>query len=148
MAMVSVLAAGVPAAAAEKEPRMPRIASRRQQEYDALGYDARKVFVALTRLKRAFARKDFDAFARLATYPLTINRRSGPVTVENAAQLAQHRALVFTTRHADLVKAQTFENLALKDEGAMVGDLFMISGTCTDGGDKPCEYGITTINVP
>jgi hypothetical protein len=47
-----------------------------------------------------------------------------------------------------VVKAQTFQALLLKDEGAAVGKgEFLISGTCTDGGDKPCEYGVTAVDL-
>jgi hypothetical protein len=144
---LGLLASVVPAQA-DKTPRMPAISSRRQQEYEALGYDPKKVFVAFDRCKRAFARKDFDAFARLVTYPLTINRKGGPITIPDGAALASYKDQIFAPRHVALVKAQSFQSLSLKDEGAMVGTLMMISGTCTDGGDKPCEYGVTVVNLP
>jgi len=128
---------------------MPPLSPRRKQEYEALGYDPRKVFVALQRLKQAFARKDFDAFAQLATYPLPIARKSGaPLTVQNAAELRPHKDLIFSAHNTALVKAQSFQNLLLKDEGAALGKgEFLLSGTCTDGGDKPCVYGVTAIDL-
>jgi hypothetical protein len=146
--LASVLTGGVPARAAEKEPAMPALSARRQQEYDALGYDPKKVFAAFTRLKRAYARKDFEAFARLVTYPVTIERKAGPVTIKDAAELTQHREALFSPRMAAAIKVQSFQSLTLKDEGAMVGRQFLISGACTDGGDRPCEYGITSISLP
>ncbi|HXU82309.1 MAG TPA: hypothetical protein VN914_12995 [Polyangia bacterium] len=130
-------------------PGMPPLPARRKQEYEALGYDPKKVFAALTRLKAAFAHKDFEAFAKLVTYPLPINRKSGGVvTVEKAADLRPHKELIFSAHNAAVVKAQTFQALLLKDEGAAVGKgEFLISGTCTDGGDKPCEYGVTAVDL-
>jgi hypothetical protein len=74
-------------------PGMPPLPARRKQEYEALGYDPKKVFAALTRLKAAFAHKDFEAFAKLVTYPLPINRKSGGVvTVEKAPTCARTRS--------------------------------------------------------
>jgi len=133
----------------EKEPRMPPLSARRQQEYEALGYDPKKVFAALGKLKQAFARKDFEAFARLCTYPLTVQRKSGAaLTVEDADQLRPHKDLVFSAHNAAVVKGQAFQTLTLKDEGAAVGKgEFLISGNCTDGGDKPCAYGITAVDL-
>jgi hypothetical protein len=133
----------------EKEARMPPLSPRRQQEYEALGYDPKKVFAALNRLKEAFARKDFDAFARLVTYPVPIQRKSGaPLMAENAGQLQPQKDLIFTARNAAVVKGQAFQTLTLKDEGAVVGKgEFLIAGNCTDGGDKPCSYGVTAIDL-
>jgi hypothetical protein len=133
----------------DKDAGMPPLSARRKQEYEALGYDPKKVYAALTRLKAAFAHKDFEAFARLATYPLPINRKSGAaLTAQNAAELRPHRDLIFTAHNAAVVKAQAFQTLILKDEGAAVGKgEFLISGTCTDGGDKPCEYGVTAVDL-
>jgi hypothetical protein len=132
----------------EKDGGMPPLPARRKQEYEALGYDPKKVFAALNRLKRAFARKDFEAFAKLVTYPVPVERKSGSLTVQDAAELASHKELVFSAHNAAVVKAQTFQALTLKDEGAAVGKgEFLISGACTDGGDKPCEYGVTAIDL-
>jgi hypothetical protein len=144
-------AAGVPGQRrrVEKDSPMPALSARRQQEYDALGYDPKKVFVALTRLKHAFARKDFEAFAALVTYPLPIQRKSGtPLTARNADELRPHRALIFSAHNAAVVKAQAFQGLGLRDEGAVVGKgEFLISGACTDGADGPCAYGITAVDL-
>jgi len=128
---------------------MPPLSPRRQQEYEALGYDPKKVFAALGKLKQAFARKDFEAFARLVTYPVPINRKSGgALTVDSADQLRPHKDLIFSAHNATVVKTQAFQTLTLKDEGAAVGKgEFLISGNCTDGGDKPCAYGITAIDL-
>jgi hypothetical protein len=136
-------------AAMEKAGGMPPLSPRRQQEYEALGYDPKKVYVALQRLKRAFARKDFEAFAKLATYPLPINRKSGAaLTAQSAAELRPHKDLIFSAHNAAVVKAQAFQTLTLKDEGAAVGQgEFLLSGNCTDGGDKPCEYGVTAVDL-
>src|SRR5687768_15018371 len=133
----------------EKEGRMPPLSPRRQQEYEALGYDPKKVFTALGKLKQAFARKDFDAFARLVTYPVPINRKSGGTqTVDSADQLRAHKDLIFSAHSAAVVKAQAFQTLTLKDDGAAVGKgEFLISGSCTDGGDKPCAYGVIAIDL-
>jgi hypothetical protein len=131
-----------------KDGAMPPLPPRRKQEYEALGYDPKKVYAALERLKQAFARKDFDAFAKLVTYPVPIDRKSGAVTIQNAAELAPQKELIFSAHNAAVVKAQTFQALTLKDEGAAVGKgEFLISGTCTDGGDKPCAYGVTAIDL-
>lgn len=148
--VMAITLTGPAVALAEKPPRMPAISARRQQEFEALGYEPKKVFAAFDRLKRAFARKDFEAFSRLVTYPLTVNFRSkaGAATVADAAALAPYRDQIFAPRNLALVKAQSFQGLALEDEGAMVGNVFRISGTCTDGGEKPCEYGITVVNLP
>ena len=128
---------------------MPALSARRKQEYDALGYDPRKVFVALTRLKQAFARKDFEAFAKLVTYPLPINRKSGAaLTVQNAEELRPHRELIFSAHNAAVVKGQAFQTLSLRDEGAAVGKgEFLIGGNCTDEPGKPCAYGVTAIDL-
>jgi hypothetical protein len=133
----------------DKEAGMPPLSPRRKQEFEALGYDPKKVFAALAKLKQAFARKDFEAFARLVTYPLPINRKSGvPLTVENAEQLKAQKDLIFSAHNATVVKGQAFQTLTLKDEGAAVGKgEFLISGNCTDGGDKPCAYGITAVDL-
>jgi hypothetical protein len=137
------------AALAEPTPRLPALSPRKKQEYDALGYDPGKVFVAFTQLKRAFARHDLDAFAKLCTFPLTISRKNGPsLTLEDARGLRGHKDLIFSPHNAQVVKAQSFATLSLRDEGAMVGDLFLISGACTDGDGKPCAYGILSVNVP
>jgi hypothetical protein len=132
-----------------KDGAMPPLTPRRKQEYDALGYDPRKVFTALGKLKQAFARRDFDAFASLVTYPLPLNRKSGAVvTVQNAEELRPHKDLIFTPQNIALVKTQAFQTLTLKDEGAAVGKgEFLISGSCTDGGDKPCNYGVTAVDL-
>jgi len=128
---------------------MPPLPPRRRQEYEALGYDPKKVYGALTKLKAAFAHKDFEAFAKLVTYPLPVQRRSGgTLTVQNAAELRAHKDLIFSAHNAAVVKAQAFQSLLLKDEGAAVGKgEFLISGSCTDGGDKPCEYGVTAVDL-
>jgi hypothetical protein len=133
----------------EKNGGMPPLTSRRKQEYDALGYDPKKVHAALTRLKQAFAHKDFEAFARLVTYPLPINRKSGAaLTVQNAEELRPHKELIFSAHNAAVVKAQAFQTLTLKDEGAAVGNgEFLISGNCTDTPDKPCQYGVTAVDL-
>jgi hypothetical protein len=133
----------------EKDAVMPPLGARRKQEYEALGYDPKKVFIALGKLKQAFARKDFDAFARLCTYPLPVQRKSGAaLTAENAEQLRPHKDLIFSAHNAAVVKTQAFATLTLKDEGAAVGKgEFLISGNCTDGGDKPCAYGITAVDL-
>jgi hypothetical protein len=133
----------------EKDGGMPPLTPRRKQEYDALGYDPRKVYLALSRLKQAFAHQDFQAFARLVTYPLPISRKSGAaLTVQNAAELRPHEGLIFSAHNAAVVKAQAFQTLTLKDEGAAVGKgEFLISGACTDGGDKPCAYGVTAVDL-
>jgi hypothetical protein len=138
-----------PAAAADKGPRLPALTARQRQEYDALGYDPKKVYAVFTKLKQAFARKDFDAFSRLVTFPLAINRKNAaPVSARDAQELRQHRELVFGPEIAAIVKAQAFQTLSLRDEGAMVGDVLMISGACSDGGDKPCNYGVVSVNAP
>lgn len=128
---------------------MPPLPPRRQQEYEALGYDPKKVFAALNRLKQAFAHKDFEALAKLVTYPLPIQRKSGgALSVENAEQLRPHKDLIFSPHNAAVVKTQAFQTLTLKDEGAAVGKgEFLISGSCTDGADKPCHYGVTAIDL-
>ena len=128
---------------------MPPLSARRKQEFEALGYDPKKVFIALGKLKQAFAHKDFEAFARLVTYPVPLQRKSGAaLTVERAEQLRPHKDLILSAHNAAVVKAQAFQTLTLKDEGAAVGKgEFLISGTCTDGGDKPCNYGITAIDL-
>jgi hypothetical protein len=145
--LLSVLLAG-PVAAAEKSPRLPALSARQKQEYDALGYDPRKVHAVFTQLKAAFARKDFDAFARLVTFPLTINRpNAAAITVKDGQELKQQRALVFSPAIAAAVKRQAFQQLALRDEGALVGGVLLISGACTDGGDAPCAYGIVAVTA-
>jgi hypothetical protein len=133
----------------EKDSGMPPLSARRKQEYEALGYDPKKVFIALGKLKQAFARKDFDAFTRLCTYPLPILRKSGAsLTAENAEQMRPHKDLIFSPHNAAVVKAQSFQTLSLRDEGAAVGKgEFLISGNCTDGADKPCVYGVTAIDL-
>ena len=133
----------------EKDGGMPPLSARRKQEFDALGYDPKKVFIALGKLKQAFAHKDFEAFARLVTYPLPLQRKSGAaLTVQNAGELQAHKDLIFSAHNAAVVKGQAFATLTLKDEGAVVGKgEFLISGSCTDGGDKPCNYGVTAIDL-
>jgi hypothetical protein len=136
-------------AAMEKAGGMPALPPRRKQEYEALGYDPSKVYLALVRLKQAFAHQDFQAFAALVTYPLPINRKSGAaLTVQNAGELRRQKELIFSPHNAAVVKEQAFQTLTLKDEGAAVGKgEFLISGACTDGGDKPCQYGVTAIDL-
>jgi hypothetical protein len=137
------------AALAEPTPRLPALSPRKKQEYDALGYDPGKVFVAFTQLKRAFARNDLEAFAKLCTFPLTITRKNGPaLTLQDPRELRAHKELIFSPRNARSVKAQSFATLSLRDEGAMVSDVFLISGACTDGDGKPCAYGVVSVNVP
>jgi hypothetical protein len=47
-----------------------------------------------------------------------------------------------------VVKEQKFENLLLRDDGAVLGDgELWISGNCTDGDKTPCRYGVTMLNV-
>jgi hypothetical protein len=132
-----------------KDGAMPPLTPRRKQEYDALGYDPKKVFIALGKLKQAFARRDIEAFAKLVTYPLPITRKSGgALTVQNTEELRPHKDLIFTPQNIALVKSQAFGTLTLKDEGAVVGKgEFLISGSCTDGGDTPCNYGVTAIDL-
>jgi hypothetical protein len=133
----------------EKDGGMPPLGPRRKQEYDALGYDPKKVFVALQRLKQAFAKKDFEAFAKLVTFPLPVQRKSGsPITVHNAEELRAQRELIFTAHNAAVVKAQSFTTLTLKDEGAAVGKgEFLLAGNCTDGPAQPCQYGVVQIDL-
>ena len=132
-----------PAAAA------PALSARQKQEYDALGYDPRKVKAVFDQLKRVFARQDLDGFARLAAFPLTIHRKADDaVVVKDAPELKKYRALVFSPHNRAVVKAQSFTTLSLRDEGAMVGEEILISGACSDGGDKPCAYAVTALYAP
>jgi hypothetical protein len=149
MLAVALVLFATAAVAAEKEPRLPALTARQRQEYDALGYDPKKVYEAFSKLKQAFARKDFEAFARLVTYPLTINRKGAPaLAAKDAQELRQQKDLLFSPALAALVRAQSFQKLALRDEGAMVGEAILISGACSDGGDVPCHYGVVAVTVP
>jgi hypothetical protein len=128
--------------------KMPPLPSEVQQTYDALGYDAKKVFEAFVELQRAFDKNDFDAFVRLASLPLRINRPGERLVIKNRAEIRRHRALIFSPHNAQVVKEQKFEALSLRDEGAMVGDgELWISGACTDTEKKPCHYGVTAVNA-
>ena len=141
------LTAATPTSAVE---RMPSLRPRQQQEYEALGYDPKKVFDAFTRLQRAFARKDFESFVKLVAFPLRIDSSDGgPAAVVNSAQdLRPYRERIFSSHNATVVKTQKFEALSLKDEGAVVGKgEFWISGTCTDGEGKPCAYNVTLVTL-
>jgi len=136
------------AVAADKDSRLG-LTARQRQEYDALGYDPKKVHEAFIKLKQAFAKRDFEAFARLVTFPLTINRKgAAPLSVKDPQELRHERALVFSPALAALVRAQSFPTLSLRDEGAMIGDAILISGTCADGGGVPCHYGVVAVTVP
>src|SRR4051812_45508001 len=128
------------------ETQMPALSERRKQEYEALGYDPKKVFQALGRLKQAFAHRDFEAFAKLVIYPVPINRKSGTqVVAQNAEELRAQKDLLFPPHTAAVVKSQSFQPLLLKDEGAAVGKgEFLLSGTCTA---EPCAYGVTSIDL-
>ena len=128
---------------------MPALEPDVKQTYDALGYDPKKVYEALVEVQRAFARNDFESFLKLASLPFRINRKPAPpIIVKSRQDLRRHRDLIFSAHNATVVKAQKFEDLVLRDEGAVVGNgELWISGTCTDGGKAPCRYGVIMLNV-
>ena len=130
-------------------PRMPALSSRRQQEYDALGYDPKKVFAAFIKLQRAFGKKDFDAFVKVVTFPLRITLPDGTAkSIERQDDLRVYRPLIFSAHNATVVRSQRFQSLSLRDEGVALGNgELWISGTCTDGEAQPCSYGVTLVTL-
>ena len=127
-------------------PAQPLTPTDHDKSIDLSVGDHTKVRQILTALQQAVAKHNPAAVAALVHYPIKVNPGNRPFTIKNEKAFINDYDRIITHDIQDAIFKQTYDNLFVNSEGAMIGDgEVWITGFCRDKTCKQSDIKIGTI---
>jgi hypothetical protein len=132
--------------AATSAPSQTVTPTDHDQSIDLSVGDHTKVHQILTALQQAVAKHNAPGVAALVHYPIKVNPGNRPFVVKNEKAFINDYDRIITHDIQDAIFKQTYANLFVNSEGAMIGDgEVWITGFCRDKSCKQSDIKIGTI---